>query len=342
MVAYRGGGWNGRGSSIDNTSGGGFRTQGGEQVGNGFLQGARTMDFQDKNGNGTDDRDEGGTFVDTDKDGNNDNSQQADASQDFDNIQQGYDNFKTISENFFKPVDKDNDRINDLQTGIYADQVGKNFDMARSEQQADFASGLYKDNALFGANLELRNNRELTADQFAYTQRDKDKTFELTDEFQNREYGRNIGMMAATGEQTRKNYRAQGVENRLGTITSGEQFRLGVAAQGDQTRKNYRVEGDETRQTDSNRINTQGTNDRKGYRVLGDETRQTDSNRINTQGTNDRKGYRVLGDETRQTDSNRITTQGSEDRKNYEFEDNINARGEARSAARAKGLARGF
>ena len=53
-------------------------------------------------------------------------------------------------------------------------------------------------------------------------------------------------------------------------------------------------------------------------------------------------GMRVFGDETRQTDSNRITTQGSEDRKNYEFEDNINARGEARSAARAKGLARGF
>ena len=253
---------------------------------------ARTADFRDANRNGTDDRDEGGNSVDTDKDGINDNApQQFDTGQEFDRINQGIGNFRnTFSDNFFQPVDKDNDRINDLQTGLYADQVGKNFDMARSEQQADFQSGLYKDNALFGANLELRNNRELTADQFAYTQRDKDKTFELTDEFQNREYGRNIGTMAATGEQTRKNYRAQGVENRLGTITTGEQFRLGVAAQGDQTRKNYRVEGDETRQTDSNRI----------------------------------------------------TTQGSEDRKNYEFEDNINARGEARSSARAKGLARGF
>ena len=104
-----------------------------------------------------------------------------------------------------------------------------------------------------------------------------------------------------------------------------------MAATGEQTRKNYRVEGDETRQTDSTRINTQGQNDRKGYRVLGDETRQTDTNRITTEGT-----------ENRLTDTNRITTQGSEDRKNYEFEDNINARGEARSAARANGLARGF
>ena len=331
----------------------------------------RTQDFRDANRNGTDDRDEGGTFVDTDKDGMDDNSQQADASQDFDNIQQGYENFQknfgyqnsgnSFSDNFFQPVDKDNDRINDLQTGIYADQVGKNFDMARSEQQADFSSGLYKDNALFGANLELRNNRELTADQFKYTQRDKDKTFELTDEFQNREYGRNIGTMAATGEQTRKNYAAQGLQNRLGYITQGEQNRLQSAADGDQTRKNYRVEGDETRQTDSNRINTEGVNNRKGMRVFGDESRKTDTNRINTQGTQDRltdtnritttgtenrltdtNRINTQGTQNRLTDTNRITTQGSEDRKNYEFEDNINARGEARSSARAKGLARAF
>lgn len=266
----------------------------------------RTADFQDKNGNGTDDRDEGGTFVDTDKDGNNDNTQQADASQAYDNVAQGYQNYQnSFSDIAFQPVDKDDDRTTNLQLGTYFDQVGKNFDMARSEQQGEFASGLSKDNALFGANLELRNNRELMGDQFAYTQRDKDKTFELTDEFQNREFGRNIGYMAATGEQTRKNYRAQGVESRLGTITSGEQERLGIAAAGDQTRK-------------------------------------TDTNRINTQGANDRFGYRVLGDETRRTDTNKITTQGSEDRKNYEFEDNINARGEARSAARSRGLARGF
>jgi len=288
-------------SRPDNKSPGG-NARGKGTVGNSrFRQDTRTMDFQDKNGNGTDDRDEGGNFVDTDKDGTNDNApQQSESGQEFDRIQQGYENFQnnmgygsggnSFSDNFFQPVDKDNDRINDLQTGLYADQVGKNFDMARSEQQADVQSGLYKDNALFGANLELRNNRELTADQFAYTQRDKDKTFKLTDEFQNREYGRNIGTMAATGEQTRKNYRAQGVENRLGTITQGEQNRLQSAADGDQARR----------------------------------------------------GYRVLGDETRQTDTNKITTQGSEDRKNYEFEDNINARGEARSAARAKGLARGF
>ena len=48
--------------------------------------------------------------------------------------------------------------------------------------------------------------------------------------------------MQATGEQTRKNFRSQGVEDRLSRITQGEQDRLGTAAVGDQTRKNYEFE----------------------------------------------------------------------------------------------------
>ena len=201
-------------------------------------------------------------FVDTNKDGVDDNNTQGDGSEEFDKISRGYENFgSTFSDNFFQPVDKDYDRMTNLQTGMYADQVGKNMDMARSEQQADFGSGLYKDNSLFGANLEMRNNRENRADTFEYGMRSLDKQFELTNEYADRSYGRNIGTMAA---QTRKNYRAEGVENRLGTVTQGEQQRLGMAAQGDQ------------------------------------------------------------------------------DRKSYEFEDNINARGEARNKSRALGLARGF
>jgi len=204
-------------------------------------------------------------FVDVNKDGVDDNNDQSGGSEAIDKISSGYANFgSTFSDNFFQPVDKDYDRMTNLQTGMYADQVGKNMDMARSEQQADFGSGLYKDNSLFGANLEMRNNRENRADTFEYGMRSLDKQFELTNEYADRSYGRNIGTMAAQGEQTRKNYRAQGVENRLGTVTQGEQQRLGIAAQGDQ------------------------------------------------------------------------------DRKSYEFEDNINARGEARNKSRALGLARGF
>jgi len=192
-------------------------------------------------------------FRDIDKDGVDDNEGER--------IQKGYDNYRDA---FFQPVDRDYDRMTGLQTGIIANQVGKDMDMDRSEQQAEFQSGLYKDNAKFGADLDLRNQREGRADEFGYGMRSLDKQFELTDAFQNNEFGRNIGTMQATGEQTRKNFRAQGVEDRLSRITQGEQDRLGTAAVGDQTRKNY------------------------------------------------------------------------------EFEDNINARGEARDKSRARGLARSF
>jgi hypothetical protein len=85
----------------------------------------------------------------------------------------------------------------------------------------------------------LRNQRDARADEFGYGMRAMDKQFELQDEYQNREYGRNMGYMQATGEQTRKNYRSQGVEDRLSRITQGEQDRLGIAATGDQDRKSY-------------------------------------------------------------------------------------------------------
>ena len=55
--------------------------------------------------------------------------------------------------------------------------------------------------------------------------------------------------MQASGEQTRKNYRSQGVEDRLSRITQGEQDRLGYAAQGDQQRRNIRTTAQEGRKT---------------------------------------------------------------------------------------------
>ena len=170
-------------------------------------------------------------FRDVNKDGVDDNEGKR--------IQEGYKNYRDA---FFQPVDRDYDRMTGLQTGIIADNIGKDMDMVRSEQQGEFQSGLYKDNALFGANLDMRNQREGRADEFGYGMRSLDKQFELTDAFQNNEYGRNIGTMQATGEQTRKNFRSQGVEDRLSRITQGEQDRLGTAAVGDQTRKNYAFE----------------------------------------------------------------------------------------------------
>jgi hypothetical protein len=153
---------------------------------------------------------------------------------------QGMNMFQQIMDKFMgTSQDKDDNLGRDIKYGLVGDFIGKGFDSELTKGMAEFQSGLYKDNAKFGADLELRNQRDARADEFGYGMRAMDKQFELQDEYQNREFGRNIGTMQAAGEQTRKNYRSKGVEDRLQTITQGEQERLGVAARGDQDRKSY-------------------------------------------------------------------------------------------------------
>ena len=201
---------------------------------------ARTADFRDINKNGIDDRDETSESKES-------------ASTSNDNVKKtnkGLSMFEQMQNAVFgRSEDPDDTLGRDLKMGYTYNALGKGLDYDLTKGMSEFQSGLYKDNALFGADLELRNQRDARSDEFGYGMRAMDKQFELQDEYQNREYGRNIGYMQATGEQSRKNFRAQGVEDRLARITQGEQDRLGLAAQGDQTRKGYRVQGDESRKT---------------------------------------------------------------------------------------------
>ena len=219
---------------------------------------ARTADFRDINKNGIDDRDESSES----KEGAQTQREIApnEMNMGVNQTQQGKSFYDNMMRSIMGRSEDPNDTLGrDLKMGFAYNYLGKGLDYGLTKGMSEFQSGLYKDNALFGADLELRNQRDARADEFGYGMRAMDKQFELQDEYQNREFGRNIGYMQAGGEQTRKNYRAQGVEDRLARITQGEQNRLGIAAQGDQDRRGYRVQGDEAR---------------KGYRVQGDESRK--------------------------------------------------------------------
>ena len=205
---------------------------------------ATTADFRDINKNGIDDRDESSESQEgasTSKDGASTSKDGASTSKDGVNqTQRGLNFFEQMQDKVFgRSEDPDDTLGRDLKMGYTYNALGKGLDYQLTKGMAEFQSGLYKDNALFGADLELRNQRDARADEFGYGMRAMDKQFELQDEYQNREFGRNIGYMQATGEQTRKNYRSQGVEERLTRITQGEQDRLGTAATGDQERKSY-------------------------------------------------------------------------------------------------------
>lgn len=205
-------------------------------------KGGRTMDFRDINKNGIDDRDEGDEAKDDAPTSNKseDRNETPTPEQSINKTSQGLNMFQQMMDKFMGTAqDKDDSLGRDIKYGLMGDIIGKGFDSELTKEMSEFQSGLYKDTAKFGADLELRNQRDARADEFGYGMRAMDKQFELQDEFQNREFGRNIGTLQATGEQTRKNYRSKGVEDRLGTITQGEQERLGIAARGDQDRKSY-------------------------------------------------------------------------------------------------------
>ena len=82
--------------------------------------------------------------------------------------------------------------------------------------------------------------------------------FEHQNNFANSQYDRDVGMLAATGEQDRMNITSQGQQNRLGDIVKGEQSRLNIGAQGQQDRQNITTQGN----VDISKIGAQGTQDR--------------------------------------------------------------------------------
>ena len=95
----------------------------------------------------------------------------------------------------------------------------------------DFQSGISKDLMGYQSMLSQQEQSNARFEEFNYGMDSMREQERLQSKFANDQFGRDIGMLGATGEQTRKNYAAMGVQNRLGQITAGEQTRLNYAAQ---------------------------------------------------------------------------------------------------------------
>lgn len=146
-------------------------------------------------------------FIDADKDGVDDN-------QDVDKVKKGLGNFDAIRDEFFSPADKEETGRSGLQMGLVANSIGQQMDAATAKDMANFQSGLYKDNSKFGADLQYDFDAKTRSDEFGYGMRSMDKQFNLQDEFQNRQFGRNVGMEQAQGEQRRKDLKETGAQAR--------------------------------------------------------------------------------------------------------------------------------
>ena len=188
------------------------------------------------------------------------------------NFGNGYMNFMDIMDSMYSyQPSADDDEGRAMKNAFGYDMMSKFFDSMLSRGMGQYQAGLSKDMMNHAYTLEqlgLSNSRK---EEFGYGMRAMDKQYELQNLFANQQYGRDLGELAAVGEQTRKNYRAQGVENRLQTVTEGEQQRLNYAAKGDQDRRGYRVLGDEERKTEREK----GTQERLNIGKRGDESRKS-------------------------------------------------------------------
>ena len=272
--------------------------------------------------------------------------------------------FSDIMKQFFNwSPEAHDDEGRGMKNALMGDWISKYFDSNLSKAMGQYQAGLSKDMMTHQWSLEQMGQSNSRKEEFGYGMRAMDKQYELQNLFANQQYGRDIGMLSATGEQTRKNYQAQGVENRLQAITEGEQNRLYRAADGDQTRKTARVLGDEERQT----VDRKGLNDRLYRMEDGYQNRETlktsgrqERLNIDRRGKNQRQAIRVTGDEERQNIGARgvqerlnigargeqerlnIGARGDQERQTIDFSDNIDARKESRQRGRARALARSF
>jgi hypothetical protein len=162
--------------------------------------------------------------------------------------------------------------------------------------------------------------------------------FDFQNEFANSQYDRDIGMIAAQGEDARKSTDNAAYNNRLQTITQREQDRLtdtNKIRETSQANIDYeQVRGGEQRLTDTNK----SQNLREETMVQGTEQRLTDTNRLRTEGEENRAQTQTEGAEKRLTDSN----VAQENRSTMDFQNRLESKTRAEQSKYARNTARAF
>ena len=142
-------------------------------------------------------------------------------------------NLKGVMDSFYnyKP-DKNDETGSAIKNTFASNMIQSAFDQQMAMQMAEFQAGIGTKNMETAANLELRNNSSLMQQEFNSGMASMGAQFDYQNKFANAQYDRDIGMLGATGEQTRKNQDNEAFNQRQNTIVAGEQQRLNTALQG--------------------------------------------------------------------------------------------------------------
>ena len=191
-------------------------------------------------------------------------------------IDKGMFNFQGVMNKFYGyQPGKDDSEGRAIKNSFMANMVQSGFDAQMAKDMAQQQSQIAQSNMTLAADLEARNTSSNMKQEFNYGMQSMGAQYEYQNKFANNQYNRDLGTLAAQGDQARQNIGASGAQDRLTTVTQGEQSRLNTQEQGKEQRQNIATTGTEQRSTDTNRINTQGEQDRKGYETQGEQQRLT-------------------------------------------------------------------
>lgn len=144
-------------------------------------------------------------------------------------IDPGFFNYKQMMDSFFNfQPDKDDDEGRALKYSYMGNILNKAFESQLAMGLGDFQAGISKDLMSHASNISQMEQSNARKEEFSYGMRSMDKQYELQNQFQNQQFNRNMGMLDATGVQTRLNKITDGEQDRL-TMREADNIAAGKA-----------------------------------------------------------------------------------------------------------------
>jgi len=163
------------------------------------------------------------------KKNNNENEQKYSTSAN-NSFEPGVFNFGQIMEDFYNYQPEEGDTLGQMQKSAFqGNLVQTGFDAMLASSLAEQNAAIAQENMAQQADLEKLNSMDLMQAEFGYNELSKESNFSYENSFANAQYDRDVGMLAATGEQQRDNIKEQSNQDRLTNIVQGEQQRLNDA-----------------------------------------------------------------------------------------------------------------
>ena len=231
-------------------------------------------------------------------------------------IDKGMFNFQGVMNKFYGyQPGKDDSEGRAIKNSFMANMVQSGFDAQMAKDMAQQQSQIAQSNMTLAADLESRNTASNMKQEFNYGMQSMGAQYEYQNKFANNQYNRDLGTLAAQGEQYREGISEQGKQERLTAVVKGEQEQKNTSILADANKFGSAVAAD------ANKYGAAVAADASKYA----SSKQAEANMYSAD--KQVEGIRVTGDETRKTQDNA---------------DRLEAGKENRQSARSRSMARSF